>query len=563
MKMWGKSGKILIGVALVAGLAGCQVPPPPSAAKPPIEPLLGRTALGPFAAARAAQIRGDSRSASAYYLMALRHDPENVEMLQRTFTLLVAEGQVDQALSLSQRVLKFDPDAAIPLLTLGLKAARDNRWDDAERHFAAIPARGVFALLAPMVTAWAKAGQDLPVQALDRLAALGQKEGSGLDAVHAFHAALIMDLAGRDQTAEEFYVRALSGQAAVRTAEAAGAFFMRTGRPALARAAYDRYLDEHPGTGMLDPARLGPERAVPSPQAGLGEALYDLASVLRQGQAPDLALVFARLGLYVYPEGVLTRLMVGDLLAQGDRHGEAVDMYRAIPPKAAAYDVARIRAALNLSEAGDTAGALRELDLVAAAQPTSLDPLISKADLYRHQKQFAQAASAYGQAIALVPQPQSSHWFLFYARGICLERSKQWPQAEADFKRALALQPDQPDVLNYLGYSWVDKGLNLEQARAMLERAVSLRPRDGAIVDSLGWALYRLGDMDGAVRALERAADLLPSDPTINHHLGDALFRVGRADEAVHMWRRALTLDPEPEHVDELRRKVESGRLGD
>ena len=153
------------------------------------------------------------------------------------------------------------------------------------------------------------------------------------------------------------------------------------------------------------------------------------------------------------------------------------------------------------------------------------------------------------------------YWPLLYSRGICLERIKQWPRAEADFKLALRLKPDQPDVLNYLGYTWVDAGVNLEAGRAMLERAVSLRPRDGAIVDSLGWALYRLGDYSGAVQHLERAVELKADDPTINDHLGDAYWQVGRVAEAVFQWRRAQAMNPEPEQIEPLKEKLRTGQV--
>ena len=173
-----------------------------------------------------------------------------------------------------------------------------------------------------------------------------------------------------------------------------------------------------------------------------------------------------------------------------------------------------------------------------------------------------EAVKAYDEAVKRIGALERRHWSLLYTRGIALERSKQWPRAEADFLAALEFEPEQPYVLNYLGYSWVDQGINLERAQKMIERAVELRPNDGYVVDSLGWVLYRLGKFAGAVRELERAVELRPEDPIINDHLGDAYWRVGRRQEARFQWRRSLSLEPEDDLLAVLRDKIKAG-LGD
>ena len=180
-------------------------------------------------------------------------------------------------------------------------------------------------------------------------------------------------------------------------------------------------------------------------------------------------------------------------------------------------------------------------------------------DLLRGKDRFAEAEAAYTRAIQRLPKVERSDWRLLYARGITYERTKRWPQAEADLLKALELEPDQPFVLNYLGYSWVDQGLNLDRAKAMLHRAVELRPDDGFIVDSLGWAYYRLGESDKAVTYLERAVELEPGDPVLNDHLGDVYWRVGRQREARFQWQRALTFKPEPDAVAAIQAKLANG----
>jgi Flp pilus assembly protein TadD len=199
---------------------------------------------------------------------------------------------------------------------------------------------------------------------------------------------------------------------------------------------------------------------------------------------------------------------------------------------------------------------------MAGDRKTEPAPLISLGDILRGHERFEEAAKAYDKALARIKNPEPRHWTLFYARGIAFERSKQWPRAEADFLSALKFKPEQPYVLNYLGYSWIDKGLYLERAQGMIAKAAELRPNDGYIVDSLGWVHYRLGRYDDAARELERAVELRPEDPIINDHLGDAYWRVGRKREAAFQWNRSLTLNPEKDLISVINRKLKIG-LGD
>ncbi len=192
-------------------------------------------------------------------------------------------------------------------------------------------------------------------------------------------------------------------------------------------------------------------------------------------------------------------------------------------------------------------------------RPQRTDALRELGDLFRRKERFPEAEKAYGDAIARLPKVEPDDWRLFYARGIALERMGRWPDSEASLAKALELAPDQPLVLNYLGYSWVDQGQNLDRAKAMLHRAVELRPQDGFIVDSLGWAYFRIGEFDNAVTQLERAVELEPGDPVINDHLGDAYWRVGRLREARFQWQRALTLKPEADVVAQIEGKLERG----
>ena len=220
---------------------------------------------------------------------------------------------------------------------------------------------------------------------------------------------------------------------------------------------------------------------------------------------------------------------------------------------------ADIQIALELEGVGKTDEATQRLSEIVASRPHDVEALSALAELQRSAKKYAEAAATYDKAIAAVGIPQRDNWTLFYFRGICYERSKQWPKAEADFKKALELYPDQPLVLNYLGYSWVDQGLNLEEAFKMLRKAVELRPNDGYIVDSLGWAHYKLGQYPEAAETLEKAIDLKPADPILNDHLGDAYWRVDRQIEAHFQWNHARDMGPDPEDLPAILKKIEDG----
>jgi tetratricopeptide (TPR) repeat protein len=194
-------------------------------------------------------------------------------------------------------------------------------------------------------------------------------------------------------------------------------------------------------------------------------------------------------------------------------------------------------------------------------QPDRADAALALADIYRENRRYPEAISAYDEAIGRMPRLEHQHWPVLYGRAIAHKRMEQWSAAEADFLHALALEPEQPFVLNYLGYSWVERGTNIDRAKSMIERAVELRPGDGYIIDSLGWVLYQLGEYEGAVRHLERATELQPDDPTINDHLGDAYWLAGRRHEARFQWQRALTFKPEPDLQARLEDKLNGQNL--
>jgi Flp pilus assembly protein TadD len=252
-------------------------------------------------------------------------------------------------------------------------------------------------------------------------------------------------------------------------------------------------------------------------------------------------------------------LSLADLYDSLKKPELAIKVYDRIPASSALRRNAEIQVASDLDSLDRTDEAKKRLEALIADHPKDSEAIIALGNILRGRKAFAECADVYSKAIANLAVPEKANWVLFYFRGICYERSKQWPKAEADLKKALALFPDQPLVLNYLGYSWVDQGVNLDEGMSMIRRAVEQRPDDGYIVDSLGWANFRIGNYEEAVKDLDRAVELKPDDSTINDHLGDAYWRVGRVLEAHFQWSHAKDLNPDPEELPKIEEKLKAG----
>ncbi len=538
-------------------------------APPPAEPPLANTELGNFLAARQAERERDYGAAAKFMLSALETDPDNYDMLVRAETFLVADGRFDDAVELAKRTLKIAPGHPQSALLVALSEAKKGNWGAAEAQLKDQPLAAINRIVLPLMNGWIEAAQNRPAAALNALRPI--LEVQGFRPLYEYHAALIEDFVGHREAAEDHYRKSLEieGGAPARLVEAAGTFYERSGRRDEARSLYQKFQTDNRDSATISAAlhRVSTGGAPPAPliqsaTAGIAEALFNVAGALRQENNQPTALIYGRLALAMDPNMAVDMLLVADIFDGYAKREQANAMYARIPASSPLSWSARIRIAENLHTMGKTDEAAKVLEAMAAERPDRVEPLLALGQIFRAKERYADAVKVYDRALARIPQPyEARHWSLFYARGIALERSKQWPRAEADFKKALQLQPDQPDVLNYLAYSWVDQGLtqHYAEARSMLERAVALRPNSGHIVDSLCWVLYRTGFYSEAVEACERAVELVPEDPVLLDHLGDTYWQVGRADEARFQWRRALLHKPEPDVKAEIEKKLERG----
>ncbi len=529
-------------------------------------PTVGRTMAGNYLSGRHAQAINDIPAATNFYRSALKISPGIPDLLRRSLVLTVVEGRMKEATALARKVVAINPKEVISNLVLVVNSIRSNRYAEAEKRTRAMPDSGINAYLRPLFIAWARTalGQG-PDKALEALAPLAKKSGS--KALYNFHAALINEMAGRSEKAEKYYLAAIKAQGglSLRMVEFLGAHYERAKQPDKALELYRKYLNARPNSYILENslARIKsggvPPVKVSSAIEGVAEGLFGLSSSLNQQNVMETALVLGRLALFLKPDFPAMQIMIGEVLEAEKRLESANMVYAKINPTSPFSWRARLNAAFNMDNMDKTEEAIALLNTMADSNPGRPEPLINMGDILRSHERFAEAVAAYDKAIARIPKMTARYWSLLYSRGIALERSKRWKQAEGDFLKALKFEPEQPYVLNYLGYSWVDQGKNLKRAKKMIQKAVELRPNDGYIVDSLGWALYRIGDYTEAVGEMERAVMLMPEDPVINDHLGDVYWRVGRKYEARFQWRRALSFNPEPDVRDKISAKLKDG----
>ncbi|MEO0427204.1 MAG: tetratricopeptide repeat protein [Pseudomonadota bacterium] len=556
-------GRSLLAAALTLGLIGGATLSAPEAKAQSRSPL-----AGPYLAAEQAARRGDVGAAAEYYGRALAADPGNAVLLERAILHKVAAGQVETAVTLARKLVEQRPESQIALLVL---AADAFKADDPKAIVDLIAEQNAEtgSFVSYLIEAWASysLGQaDEARSALEALRDAGTGGAAG-EMMATFHIGLLESALGQDvaaiaafeETAERLReptdrLTLMHSGALSRTGDQEGAAQLLRDR--LGATLGDARLED-----LLVQIEGGtvPEPLITTGSAGAAEALFGISGLLTRGQNRIIGLAYARLATYLDPDLIDAKILMAQMLVRDAQYDLAIAAYESIPRNAPEALEAQIGRANAIHEAGRVEPAVIAMREVTARFPRSVEAQLALGDILRRERRFAEASVAYDAAIKLTDPIEPRHWVLFYQRGITYERSDQWEKAEEDFLQALEMEPNQPQVLNYLGYSWVELRMNIDRAKDMIETAVSKRPDDGYIVDSLGWVLFRLGDFEEAVRHLERAVELRPVDPVINDHFGDALWMVGRRTEARFQWRRALSFEPEEEEETRIRAKLSRG----
>ncbi|WP_419730512.1 tetratricopeptide repeat protein [Lichenicola sp.] len=525
-------------------------------------------ALGAYLAGTVAGHLGDSGVAADLLIDALAHDPDAPMLLQPAFLFSALAG-LPQAPQLAARVEPM----LIAQLVLADDAALHDHWDGAVRDFTSLPPSPLNDAIRPLLVAWSQQGAGQTDQALATLAAV--PSGGPLAGACALQAAMIADLAGRSENASNLYrtAQALFPSSNLALAQTLGSFLTRHGHPQDAQALIHELAQDIPVLGMVEPGLVASlsTPVVTTARQGMARAYLAIAAVLQdQGPGAKEATSFIlRFALDLQPDLGAARLMMAEQLAP--THPEAaLAVLSGVASNDPLLPLVQLRQATLLAVVGRQAESRQRLEALVRAFPKRPEPAQSLGDVLSDSKLYGPAVTAYDAAIAdrqalnagtsgAGSRPggagslSGNDWQLLFSRAVAFDRQNQWPRAEADLEHALTLSPSEPYVLNYLGYSLVERNQDLKHARVLIQRALDSKPDDGSIRDSLGWAMLRQDDVRGAVHTLERAAEQIPEDPTVNYHLGAAYWAAGRTIEAEDQWRWALVLHPEPEDAAKIR----------
>lgn len=557
----------LCAIVPAALLAACASAPDAPQLRPTVQAGDGlvdadASTFGLYLAGSAALDRGESRDAAFYLSRASAQAPGSPLIQERAFAAALVAGDVDKAAVLAAglpaRASGDDQSASVlGLLTRATVDMAQDRGRDAYTLLQSAPP-GVHSAAVTLLTPWAAA------QAGDVKASIApattQERAAAVFA--ALGRAALLERSGDLPAAEAVY-KSQAGRGGV-FALAYGGFLERRGRRADAVVLYQRGLTKDPTDPAFSEAEARASAARPAPplptlRQGAAQALIGPAALLLTAKQGEAGLAYLRLSLRLDPELDEAWVLVGDAMDSAGDPAAAREAYEKVRPGSAEYATAQGRLALALQTSGDKAGAVALAQATLASHPDDPQALIVLADLLRDDDRYDEAVKVLDRLIAKVGGDQASAWRLYYLRGASLERAGRWAAAQVDLQRALQLKPDDPEVLNYLGFAWVDRGEHLHQALGLLEKATLLDPRDGAVIDSLGWAHYRLGDYTDAVRELELAVSLDPADPEVNDHLGDAYWRSGRRLEARYQWSRVLTLAPDADRRTSAQAKLGAG----
>ncbi|SDG61519.1 tetratricopeptide repeat protein [Sulfitobacter delicatus] len=530
-------------------------------------PLMAQSIAGPYLAGRHAAVNSDYPEAARYYTEALARDPKNVELMESAVLSYLSLGRVDKALPLARNMVTIGTKSQVAEMTLVANLAKEGDYEALlERDSDAIG-----PWVGGLVQAWAHMGAGDVTSAMKAFDSLSEE--AGMQGFVMYHKALALASVGDFEGAEAIFAGDNAGAAAqtrrgvMAYAEILGQLGKNDEALAVLKDGFGDDTDPEIDAliARLEQDDAAPFEHMPDATAGMAEVFFTFAAVLRNEAAGDYyVLLYSRIARYLRPDHIDALLLTASLLENLGEHELAIAEYKALPPDSPAYHAAELGRAEALRRSGKTEQAIEVLEQLARSHGDLAVVHSTLGDILRAEEDYDAAIASYDKALDLTSDGARARWVLYYARAIAKERSGDWDGSEADFRAALELNPEQPQVLNYLGYSLVEQERNLDEALDMIERAVAASPESGYIVDSLGWVFYRLGRYEEAVEQMERAVELEPVDPVVNDHLGDVYWAVGRQREAEFQWRRALSFvdksDADSEADPErMRRKLEVG----
>ncbi|WP_312943327.1 tetratricopeptide repeat protein [Agrobacterium sp.] len=570
--------RFLCGVAFVASLTLGAVPGTASAETKPAEkaetfdPASVNSFSGAFLAARTADVDQDYDTAITLYTKALDFDPANSEIRQRLMIAQLLNGNFDAGAKIAESLKNDSSVERVTTIVRALDAMRKKEFTSAEKLLKYTGPNDLDKMVNTLLIAWANAGAGKSKEAL---AMIDGMKGPGWYAIFKnYHAGAMALVAGNVEVARSRLNAAITDREGGATASdtymravmALARLEAKAGNKQKALDAIsvgDDFANNYaPLKALRESIEKGekPEQQVTTATEGASAVLFSIAGALNREGAEEIVTLYLQIAHELDSKSADTLILLGGLAENLKQPERAIEFYSKVPATSPMHRISELQLGLTLAQTGKVDEAREHLKSLLASDPKDIRSYLAYGSVLSDAKDYKAMAENYDKAVEILgPVAKRGDWAVYFQRGIAYERLKEWDQAEPNFKKALELNPEQPQVLNYLGYSWVDKNLNLDDAMDMIRRAVELRPNDGYIVDSLGWAHYRLGQFDEAVVELERAIELRAGDPTINDHLGDVYWRVGRKVEAVYQWNRALIGDSDDVDKAKVKEKIANG----
>ncbi len=523
-------------------------------------PAVSKTLSGNYLAGRFAQRQQDWDSAQNYMDIVLSYDENNNRLIQRTFLLTLGSGNFVKAGKLAKKIIETEDNNELALIFLSCDALKNNNFTAAITFLDKLPEDGFGQYTKPLLTAWAHAGQGKKDKALKLLADTSDSN----DPTYRIHAGLMEERVGNIKAATKHYEIAMKNGLNLHTAVMTGNFFEHIGQPEITRTIYqglDKIYPYNPFTKILtsrDPNHATTPNITQAAD-GAALALFDLATILYEKRAYNSAQIYGSLVQFLTPKSPFIQLMMGDIAALHDQYYKAIKNYDTIDKTSPIYWLSRIRIANVYEVSGQLELSIKMLTTLSKNSSTRIQALVSLGDIYRRTDRFEDAINTYNQALAEITPITEEYWPIIYARGIAQERLNRWKLAEKDLLQALAFQPDNPMILNFIAYSWANKGIKLDKALEYAGHAAALRPYDGYILDSYGWTLFRMAQYKESIIWLEQAVALLPNDSILLDHLGDAYWQDSRRNEARHQWKQAADLSQDPSFKMLVQKKLRYG----
>ena len=521
--------------------------------------------FGEYLVGRNALANNQFDIAADNYLKALNLDTDNILLNQWTLSILVTDGRLTDAVKISNKLRDIDQQNDLSKLMLFFEKTKSGDYEDLLVTGDGQGTNGILKLINPFFKAWVLAERG----EIDQVETIINefKAGNSLNFFNYFQSGLIYEYLGDNKKAEKYYSMALLDNRTknLRVAEALGKLLSRQGKDEQALFVLNKFSKINPSNEhlrlALETIKNGEkfEPFISTLNDGFAELLYTVASVLMQDDMKRVATNYLQYAVFLKPNFPLAHLLQAKIFESDEYFKGAIRELEKINNNSQIYLQSKLQRARIFDQIKLPSEVLKALKTLESEYPANRSVLNEIAEFYRTHERYEEAIEVYNKVITSIIKENKDDWILYYFRGIVLDQEKRWPEAESDFKKALELNPNQPLVLNYLAYSWVEQGRNYKEAKIMLLRAVELRPNDGYIADSLGWALFKMGDGEEAVPILERAVQLQTKDWAINDHLGDAYWVVGRQNEARFQWRHALSLKQADTKGDQIEYKIING----